>query len=150
MKGKGTVLSRYNGTTWDIVTEIYSINGGGRLREDIEDDDLLDAATEVYRKKAPGSKFIQPYSIEIRWDPRIAAQGANQDLLLSDYDSNALSYFRIKYTDAENSGEVFKGYVKELSDVELVPNGTVRRTVVLMPDGSLFVYQEDIDSYVIV
>ena len=150
MRGKGTLLKRYNGATWDTVSSIYSINGGGRVHEEIEDDDLLDpeAGTDVYRQKDPGSKVLNDITIELRWDPDpTATNDDNQHLLEEDYEASAASYYKVIYTDNGGTGEIWLAWVKELGDSEKLPNETVRRTITLTPTGEFYQTQLDADSW---
>jgi len=153
MRGKGTVLHRWNGVdTWELVSSIYSINGGGRVHEEIEDDDLLDIGldpADLYRSKLPGSKVLNDITIEVRWDPDPTGTNEdNQDLFEVDYDNSASALWRVTYTDSDASGEIWEAWVKELGYTEKLPNETVRRTITLTPTGELYVIQKNIAGYV--
>jgi hypothetical protein len=145
MKGKCTTFSIWDGAAWDVVTGLYSIGGGGRTREDIEDDDLLDCGAEDYRMSAPGAKRLNPINVEYRWDPS-SATTTNQELLETHFSADALIFIKVKYPDTAATGEIWHVYIKELGDTEKASNDTVKRSVIFMPTGQAYLLADSIDS----
>ena len=150
MKGLCTELHRSadGGTTWAEISDIYNLTVGDQQREIIEDDDLLNCAADTTRLKEPGAKTIGDYAAEARWNPsdQAANNTQNQHLLKEDFDNQALYLYKIKFTDAQNSGEIVHGFVSQLGPVEIAPNDQVRRTFTITPTGKYHTQEEDIDT----
>jgi hypothetical protein len=147
MKGKCTVFSLLVGATWYQVTGLYSIGGGGRTREDIEDDDLLDCGAEDYRMSLPGAKKLNPVNVEYRWNPEQSSNNlTNQTYLETNFNSDTEFFIRVKYPDAVSTGEIWHVYIKELGDTEKASNDTVKRSVIFVPTGKYYILADGIDA----
>ena len=71
VKGNCVKLERYNGTSWDLISNRVSITGPGRSRETVEEDLILDCGTDgasATKKKAPGTKEIGDIQCELIWN----------------------------------------------------------------------------------
>ncbi|MDB6078758.1 MAG: Prophage Clp protease-like protein [Akkermansiaceae bacterium] len=79
MKGNCTRLSRWNGTTFDLIAKRVSISGPALTRETVEEDLTLDCSGSgsAAKKKSPGTKEYGDITCQITWNPA-AVTGINQ------------------------------------------------------------------------
>jgi hypothetical protein len=156
MKGLCTKLSISldGGTTWDTIGKLYNLSTPERTREVIEDDDLLDCVGGIAvedRLKEGGARQFGDLVAEVRSNPSDVALNntENHHLLVDAFEANTQAYFKVNYTDANASGEVWHGFVSTLGSHAPSPNEQVRRQFTITPTGRYHAAQEAIDSLVI-
>ena len=153
MKGNCTLLERWNGATWDLVSKRFSISGGDRDREVIEDDAFLDcpegegAECGDYKRRAPGSKMLGELTAEVAWNPRQDQDNPEKHhLFFQDYDSCEETYWRIRYPNEEATGEIYHAFIKALSRSDIQADETIRLTATLQPTGKFYTIADNITA----
>lgn len=150
MKGRNTVFSVHDGAAlpgaFITIAKVYSIAGGNRSVEKVEDDDLLDAS-EV-RLSEPGAAFHSDLVVELQFDPA-DADASNHNELEAVATATEERFFKVKYPNAEESGEIWHGYISDIGTPDILPNAHVRRRVTITPTGKSYIKQDDIDAAVL-
>lgn len=163
MKGNCSKLERWNGTTWDLIAKRVSITGSELSRETVEEELVLDCASDGgagVKKKSPGTKEYGDLEIEVIYNfnkPREAVTGppavtaiTNADkhhLFFEDFEAETATAWRIRHSDTNGTGIVVHATVKTISAPEYKPNETVKRTITLEPTGELYAEVNEVADY---
>lgn len=148
MKGNCTTVARYNGATWDVISNRTSVTGPQRDRASIDQPLTLDCGgTENgYQKKNVGTKMAGDITIDVVWDPETASNAHNHDLLEVDWAAGNAAVWRITYPDTVGSGFLVEATVKTLGEPQCTPDEDVVVTFTLQPTGRWILLEDDVDS----
>mgnify|MGYP003123069533 CR=1 FL=1 len=148
MKGEGTQLawSDDDGETWNVVGNIYSINGGGVSMATVEMDHFLETPESAYTQLDAGVSTLEPITFEVRWKPDNADtynHKATQDLL----DSKTAVFWRIAYNDTDNNfGEIYHGLLTRFGEISIAPFEHLRAPMTITPTGLFYFRDEDVST----
>ena len=125
--GKGTVMQRYNGATWDNIAMIRNIGGPTSSRETIDVTTL--ASTGGYREFIGGFRDGGDVSLSMIFDPTTYA------LMKTDFEDDDLQQYRIILSDTANTTLTFSGFVTELP-LDIPPDDVISCDVTIKLSGA--------------
>lgn len=151
-KGLGTTIKVWNETlevpVWATIAQVYNITGGELTREDGEDADTFldsDSPGGDFRKRAAGTKTIGDLELDLAWE--VTQTSTKGHKLLHDlYASGAERYFKIKYPNDAETGEIYHAFVQSIGEKNVEPDSTIRLPVTLRPTGKYHHLSNDIDD----
>lgn len=160
IKGNGSTFSRWNGTTWDQIAQVYSISGIGIEFAEIENDTFLDETDKVTSRpfaikcKDTGSATLDNPVLDLGFDPDANTDNeSNQDLLLDDIKTQTQTYYMITLPNSLGSGFVFYGRPRLFRIPDLTPDQFARVSVDFLITNPLdelgFVYVDDVPNYTV-
>ena len=124
--GKGTVMQRYNGATWDNIAMIRNIGGPTSSRETIDVTTL--ASTDGYREFIGGFRDGGDVSLSMIFDATTYA------LMKTDFEDDDLQQYRIILSDTANTTLDFSGFVTELP-LDIPPDDVISCDVTIKISG---------------
>lgn len=124
--GKGTVMQRYNGATWDNIAMIRNIGGPTSSRETIDVTTL--ASTDGYREFIGGFRDGGDVSMSMIFDATSYA------LMKTDFEDDDLQQYRIILSDTANTTLDFSGFVTELP-LDIPPDDVISCDVTIKISG---------------
>lgn len=106
ISGVGTKFERWTGAAWGAIAEITSIKGPGPKRDQIEVTNL--DSTGGYKEFIAGFRESGSISMTMNF------LRGNYDLLLTDFESDEMGYYRVIFPDSVKTTFEFEGLVTEL------------------------------------
>ncbi len=132
--GRGTVFSRDNGASYDDITEVVSLSGGGVTTELIDTTALNPASG--FRTSISGVKNTEEVTVVLNLDPKLTTADANKHgLLKGDAEGSAKVNYRFTFVDGTTvtfSSCTATGFI--LGDVAV--DGKLEATFTFKPDGN--------------
>jgi len=104
--GVGTIFRRWNGSAWENIAEINSINGPGMSRDTIDVTSL--DSTGGYREFIAGFRNAGTVTLAMNFTRD------TYDLMKTDFEDDDLQNYEIVLPDVENTTLEFEGLVTEL------------------------------------
>lgn len=124
--GKGTIIQRYNGATWENLAMVRTITGPGASRETIDVTTL--ASTGGYREFIGGFRDGGDVSLSMIFDATTYA------MMKTDFEDDDLQQYRIIIPDAANTTLEFYGFVTELP-LDIPPDDVISCDVSIKVSG---------------
>lgn len=110
--GKGTLLKRYNGATYDAIADVGDIDGPGYGADSVDVTSQNDAkANGGYRLFKAALKDAGEVSVTLMFQPAEATHA----LLMDDYDAGDNVSYQIEMTDVPASTVTFDAHITSMS-----------------------------------
>jgi hypothetical protein len=146
MRGKDCTIFVKDEGSYVEIGKIFNMNGMEETREDIIDDSFLNFGQE-FRTKEPGTKEISDLTFEVAHNPLASGNTENHDILHAHFAANTKAFWKVKYSNAGESGKIAQGFVQQLGPENIQPDETVRLPVTIRFTGAGGLTKaDDIDS----